>query len=106
MSHIKQTTQTSFTSDVLDAQVPVLVDFYADWCAPCKAQTPILDSLAQELAGSLNVVKVNIDEAPELAQTFGVRSIPTLMLFKDGEAQATRVGVQTQPQLQELVAAH
>ncbi len=106
MSHIKQTTERSFTADVLEAQVPVLVDFYADWCAPCKAQTPVLDSLAQDLNGELNVVKVNIDQAPGLAQTFGVRSIPTLMLFKNGEALATRVGVQTQPQLRQLVASH
>ncbi len=104
MSHIKQTTEQSFTTDVLEAQVPVLVDFYADWCAPCKAQTPILDTLAQDFSGELDVVKVDIDKAPGLAQTFGVRSIPTLILFKNGEAQATRVGVQTQPQLQKLVA--
>ncbi len=104
MSHIKQTTEQSFANDVLESQVPVLVDFYADWCAPCKAQTPILDTLAENLSGELNVVKVNIDEAPELAHTFGVRSIPTLILFRNGEAQATRVGVQTQPQLQQLVA--
>ena len=104
MSHIKQTTEQSFTTDVLEAQVPVLVDFYADWCAPCKAQTPILDTLAQDFSRELDVVKVDIDKAPGLAQTFGVRSIPTLILFKNGEAQATRVGVQTQPQLQKLVA--
>ncbi len=105
MSHIKQTTEQTFTHDVLESRIPVLVDFYADWCAPCKAQTPILDTLAENLSGELNVVKVNIDQAPELAQTFGVRSIPTLILFRNGEAQATRVGVQTQPQLQALVAA-
>ena len=106
MSHIKQTTETTFAHDVLQADKPVLVDFYADWCAPCKAQTPLLDALAKDHAGELDVVKINIDEAPELARTFGVRSIPTIMLFKNGEALATRVGVQGKPQLQELVNTH
>ena len=106
MSHIKQTTETTFQTDVMEAQVLVLVDFYADWCAPCKTQTPILDALAHDLAGELNVVKVNIDQAHGLAHSLGVRSIPTIMLFKGGEALATRVGVQTRPQLQELVAGH
>ena len=106
MSHIKQTTETTFTTDVLQAQNPVLVDFYADWCGPCKSQTPLLDALAESHAADLDVVKINIDQAPELARKFGVRSIPTLILFKDGEAQATRVGLQSQSQLQELVATN
>lgn len=105
MSSIKHTTEATFTHDVLEATNPVLVDFYADWCAPCKAQTPSLDALAQNRAGELDVVKINIDQAPELARTFGVRSIPTLILFADGEPRATRVGVQSPPQLNELVSA-
>ncbi len=106
MSHIKQTTETTFVADVLEAQNPVLVDFYADWCGPCKSQTPLLDDLAKTHASDLDVVKINIDEAPELARQFGVRSIPTLILFNQGTAQATRIGLQSKPQLQELVATN
>ncbi|MEM7082071.1 MAG: thioredoxin [Pseudomonadota bacterium] len=106
MSQVKHTTETTFQADVLQADRPVLVDFYADWCAPCKAQSPLLDTLAADRADALDVVKINIDDAPDLARQFGVRSIPTLILFKEGQAQETRVGVQTQPQLESLIGAH
>lgn len=85
-------TDTSFESDVLKSDSPVLVDFWAEWCGPCKALSPILDEAATALAGKVKVAKVNIDENPMTPSKYGVRGIPTLMVFKGGELKATRVG--------------
>lgn len=85
-------TDDSFEQDVLRAPGPVLVDFWAEWCGPCKQIAPALDSLAQDYEGRLSVVKVNIDENPGTPGKYGVRGIPTLMLFKDGQVAATKIG--------------
>ena len=82
----------NFQSDVLDAKEPVVVDFWAEWCGPCKMIGPSLEEISNELGGKVKIAKVNIDENPELAAQFGVRSIPTLMVFKDGQVADTKVG--------------
>ena len=89
---IVHTTDANFQADVLQADVPVLLDFWAEWCGPCKAIGPALEELAQEFEGQVRVVKINIDENPHTPRQFGVRGIPTLMVFKDGQVQATQIG--------------
>ncbi|PSM16560.1 thioredoxin [Nitratireductor alexandrii] len=86
------TDKNSFKTDVLDSAEPVVVDFWAEWCGPCKMIAPSLEEISKEMAGKVKVAKVNIDENPELAAQFGVRSIPTLMLFKGGEVADIKVG--------------
>lgn len=88
----KHVTDDQFESEVLNGEGAILVDFWAEWCGPCKQLSPILDELAGEFAGKVTVVKVNIDENPESPQKYNVRGIPTMILFKDGEAVATKVG--------------
>lgn len=82
----------NFENEVLNADQPVMVDFWAEWCGPCKALSPIVDEVANEVAGKMKVVKVNIDENPNSPTKYGVRDIPTLMVFKDGELIDTKVG--------------
>lgn len=89
---LMQATDSSFQKDVLDQKGLVLVDFWAEWCGPCKMLNPILEQLASELSGKVKIVKVNVDQNPETPGNFNVRSIPTLVLFKDGEAISTKVG--------------
>ena len=83
---------SNFQSDVLQASEPVVVDFWAEWCGPCKMIAPALEEISAELNGKVKIAKVNIDENPELAAQYGVRSIPTLMIFKDGEVADMKVG--------------
>jgi thioredoxin 1 len=92
-----------FNEVVLKAAGPVLVDYWAEWCGPCKMIAPILDDIANDYAGKLTVVKINIDENPETPQHYGVRGIPTLMLFKDGEVEATKVGALSKSQLADFI---
>lgn len=92
-------TDDSFEREVLQSEQPVLVDFWAEWCGPCKMVAPILDQVAEEYQGRLKVAKLNIDENPRTPQHYGVRGIPTLMLFKNGEVEATKVGALSKSQL-------
>ena len=97
-------TDTSFEADVIKSEKPVLVDFWAEWCGPCVQIAPALEELANEYKDSLTVVKVNIDENPETPAKYGVRGIPTLILFKDGEIAATKVGAAPKRQLSEWIS--
>ena len=96
-------TDSSFEADVIKSDKPVLVDFWAEWCGPCVQIAPALEELANEYKDSLTVVKVNIDENPETPAKYGVRGIPTLILFKDGEIAATKVGAAPKRQLSEWI---
>lgn len=87
-----QVSESQFADEVLGADVPVLVDFWAEWCGPCKAIAPVLDEISSEMAGKVKIVKVNVDENPNVAAQYGIRSIPTMILFKNGEAADMKVG--------------
>jgi thioredoxin 1 len=89
---IKHVTDTSFEDDVVKANGPVLVDFWAEWCAPCKMIAPMLGEIADEYKGKVSIVKLNIDESPKTPQKFAVRGIPTLILFKNGQVEGQKVG--------------
>ena len=87
-------TDSSFKKEVLESDLPVLVDFWAEWCGPCKMLTPIIDEISKELKGKVKVLKMNIDENPNIPSEYGIRSIPTIMLFKNGEQKDTKIGLQ------------
>ncbi len=99
----KPVSDDTFDSDVLKADGAVLVDFWAEWCGPCKMIAPALEEIAKEMDGRVTVAKVNIDDNPLTPQKYGVRGIPTLMLFRDGQVAATKVGALAKNQLQEWV---
>ncbi|MHB8914392.1 MAG: thioredoxin TrxA [Thiobacillus sp.] len=101
--HIHYVSDDSFEQEVLQAGVPVLVDYWADWCGPCKMISPILDEVAKEYAGKLKVCKLNIDENQGTPPKFGIRGIPTLMIFKNGNIEATKVGALSKSQLTAFV---
>ena len=96
---IKQVTDATFETDVINAGSPVLVDFWAEWCGPCKMIAPILDEVATSYSGKLQVAKMNVDDNREVPAKFGIRGIPTLMIFKDGQLAATKVGAMSKSQL-------
>jgi len=97
--HIVYVTDDTFADEVLKSDIPVLVDYWAEWCGPCKLIAPVLDEIAQEYVGRLKIAKLNIDENPGTPPKYGIRGIPTLMLFKDGEVEATKVGALAKSQL-------
>ena len=104
--HIVHVTDSSFADDVTNSSEPVLLDFWAEWCGPCKMIAPILDDIAKEYAGKVKIAKINIDENQQTPAQFGVRGIPTLMLFKAGSVEATKVGALSKSQLVACLDGH
>lgn len=104
--HIVHTSDASFTDDVLKAEKPVLLDFWAEWCTPCKMIAPILEEIADEYQDRLRIAKLNIDENPQTPPKFGIRGIPTLILFKNGTVEAQKVGALSKSQLAAFLEQH
>ncbi len=96
-------TDASFNDEVLQSETPVLVDFWAEWCGPCKSIAPLIEDIARDYEGQLKVRKLNVDDNPEATRSFGVRSIPTLAVFKNGEVQETVIGVQPKAKLEQMI---
>lgn len=105
-SKITHINDESFAAEVLNASGPVLIDYWAEWCGPCKMIAPLLDEIANEYDSRVKVVKLNVEEHPETASKYGIRSIPTLMLFKDGNVEATKVGAVSKSQLTDFIESN
>jgi thioredoxin 1 len=103
---ITHTSDASFNADVIEAATPVLVDYWAEWCGPCKMIAPILDEVSKTYDGKLRIAKMNVDENRDVPAKYGIRGIPTLMLFKNGELAATKVGALSKAQLTAFIDSH
>ncbi|MBU4271509.1 MAG: thioredoxin [Planctomycetes bacterium] len=103
MDHVKELSDRDFETEVIQSAEPVLVDFWAPWCGPCRMVAPVVEELAKENAGMLKVTKINIDDSPNTAAAYGISSIPTIMIFKGGEIADRFVGVQPKKRLQEAI---
>jgi thioredoxin 1 len=103
---ITHTSDASFNADVIEAGTPVLVDYWAEWCGPCKMIAPILDEVSKDYDGKLRIAKMNVDENRDVPAKYGIRGIPTLMLFKDGQLAATKVGALSKAQLTAFIDSH
>jgi len=104
--HITAITDDTFEQEVLRSETPVLVDYWAEWCGPCKAITPVLEDIAPGYAGKVRIVKMNVDENPDTPPKYGIRSIPTLMLFKGGSVEETKLGSMSKAELTEFLDGH
>lgn len=104
--NVTHVSDSSFETEVINAGKPMLVDYWAEWCGPCKMIDPVLKEIAAEYDDRIGIAKVNIDENPQIAQQFKIRSIPTLMLFKDGKVQGTKIGAATKGVLKEFIDQH
>jgi thioredoxin 1 len=103
MAEITDVTDASFENEVLKSDTPVLVDFWAEWCAPCRAIAPVIKEIADEKGSKLKVVKINIDESPQTPGTYGIRSIPTVLVFKDGQVVSQLTGARPKGDFEEMV---
>ena len=102
--NVKEISSENFNQEVLESELPVLVDFWAEWCGPCKQLAPTVEDVANEMVGSIKVCKMDVDSNQDLAVQFGVRSIPTLLIFKNGEVASTQIGAISKQQLEEFIA--
>ncbi len=102
--NVKEISSENFNQEVLESDLPVLVDFWAEWCGPCKQLAPTVEDVANEMIGSIKVCKMDVDSNQDLAVQFGVRSIPTLLIFKNGEVASTQIGAISKQQLEEFIA--
>ena len=102
--NVKEISSENFNQEVLESDLPVLVDFWAEWCGPCKQLAPTVEDVANEMVGSIKVCKMDVDSNQNIAVQFGVRSIPTLLIFKNGEVASTQIGAISKQQLEEFIA--
>ena len=102
--NVKEISSENFNQEVLESDIPVLVDFWAEWCGPCKQLAPTVQDVANEMIGSIKVCKMDVDSNQDIAVQFGVRSIPTLLIFKNGEVASTQIGAISKQQLEEFIA--
>ena len=104
MSNLKNLNENEFSNEVINSELPVIVDFWAEWCAPCKMLTPILEELSKEMSSHVSFVKVNLDENQDLAMKYSIRSIPSLLIFKEGKHVNTKVGLSSKEDLKSWIS--